>query len=112
MKTEDPDAAPRYPWKEIPGSSHVILLERVLRRGSGLAVLDLGFGTGRFAERIRLLDCLFRPETSFIFPAPLERKSRARRWGGTNASLRTGNAGKKREACLKLGTEAATNDNW
>jgi predicted TPR repeat methyltransferase len=44
---------PKYPWKEIPGSSHVILLERALRRGSGLAVLDLGFGTGRFAERIR-----------------------------------------------------------
>jgi predicted TPR repeat methyltransferase len=44
---------PRYPWKEIPGSSHVILLEKVLAKGSGLAVLDLGFGTGLFAERIR-----------------------------------------------------------
>ena len=44
---------PTYPWKEIPGSSHVILLERVLARGSGLAVLDLGFGAGHFAQRIR-----------------------------------------------------------
>lgn len=44
---------PAYPWKEIPASSHVILLERVLARGSGLAVLDLGFGAGHFAERIR-----------------------------------------------------------
>jgi SAM-dependent methyltransferase len=31
----------------------VVLLEKVLGRGSGLAVLDLGFGTGQFAERIR-----------------------------------------------------------
>lgn len=46
-------AAPTYPWKEIPGSSHVILLERVFARGRGLAVLDLGFGAGHFAERIR-----------------------------------------------------------
>ena len=44
---------PTYPWKEIPGSSHVILLERVLARGSGLAVLDIGFGAGHFAQRIR-----------------------------------------------------------
>ncbi|MBK9063745.1 MAG: class I SAM-dependent methyltransferase [Acidobacteria bacterium] len=44
---------PTYPWKEIPGSSHVILLERVLARGRGLAVLDLGFGAGHFGERIR-----------------------------------------------------------
>ena len=49
----DRGAAPHYPWKEIPGSSHVVLLERVLRRGSGLAVLDIGFGAGRLAERIR-----------------------------------------------------------
>jgi len=44
---------PHYPWKEIPGSSHVLLLEKVLARGSGLAVLDLGFGAGLFAQRIR-----------------------------------------------------------
>jgi predicted TPR repeat methyltransferase len=31
----------------------VILLEKVLARGSGLAVLDLGFGAGQFARRIR-----------------------------------------------------------
>ena len=46
-------AAPTYPWKEIPGSSHVVLLDRVLARGRGLAVLDLGFGAGHFAQRIR-----------------------------------------------------------
>jgi len=31
----------------------MILLEKVLERGSGLAVLDLGFGAGLFARRIR-----------------------------------------------------------
>jgi predicted TPR repeat methyltransferase len=31
----------------------VLLLEKVLARGNDLAVLDLGFGTGQFAERIR-----------------------------------------------------------
>ena len=31
----------------------MILLEKVLARGSGLAVLDLGFGAGQFARRIR-----------------------------------------------------------
>ena len=47
------DTEPHYPWKEIPGSSHVNLLEKVLARGGGLAVLDLGFGAGQFARRIR-----------------------------------------------------------
>ncbi|MGZ5429392.1 MAG: class I SAM-dependent methyltransferase, partial [Thermoanaerobaculia bacterium] len=31
----------------------MILLEKVLARGSGLAVLDLGFGAGLLARRIR-----------------------------------------------------------
>ena len=31
----------------------MLLLERVLARGKGLAVLDLGFGAGHFARRIR-----------------------------------------------------------
>jgi len=31
----------------------VLLLEKVLARGTGLAVLDLGFGAGLFARRIR-----------------------------------------------------------
>lgn len=31
----------------------MILLEKVLAKGSGLAVLDLGFGSGQFAARIR-----------------------------------------------------------
>ena len=44
---------PRYPWKEIPGSSHLVLLERVEVRGDGLALLDMGFGTGELARRVR-----------------------------------------------------------
>ena len=43
----------RYPWKEIPGSSHDILLSRIAARGEGLAVLDVGFGAGPLARRIR-----------------------------------------------------------
>ncbi|HEV8269578.1 MAG TPA: class I SAM-dependent methyltransferase [Thermoanaerobaculia bacterium] len=42
-----------YPWKDIPGSSHKILLSRILDAGPGLAVLDLGFGAGQLARRIR-----------------------------------------------------------
>ena len=53
LKAADAHPGPHYPWKEIPGSSHVILLEKVLARGSGLAVLDLGFGAGLLARRIR-----------------------------------------------------------
>jgi predicted TPR repeat methyltransferase len=49
----DPDAAPHYPWKEIPGSSHAVLLGRILARPAGLSVLDLGFGAGLLARRIR-----------------------------------------------------------
>lgn len=45
----------RYPWKEIPGSSHDVLLSRVRALGEGLAVLDVGFGAGHFARRIRPL---------------------------------------------------------
>lgn len=43
----------RYTWKEIPGSSHRVILERILSQGSGLAVLDLGFGAGHLARKIR-----------------------------------------------------------
>ncbi len=43
----------RYPWKEIPGSSHDILLSRIVARGGGLSVLDVGFGAGHLARRIR-----------------------------------------------------------
>ena len=46
-------ATPRYPWKEIPGSSHQILMERILSMKDGLRVLDLGFGAGLLARRIR-----------------------------------------------------------
>ena len=43
----------RYPWKEIPGSSHAVLLSRITTLGEGLAVLDVGFGAGHLARRIR-----------------------------------------------------------
>lgn len=43
----------RYPWKEIPGSSHDVLLSRIASLGEGLAVLDVGFGAGHLARRIR-----------------------------------------------------------
>ena len=43
----------RYPWKEIPGSSHEILLARIASLGGGLSVLDVGFGAGHLARRIR-----------------------------------------------------------
>lgn len=43
----------RYPWKEIPGSSHHVLLERIAACGEGLSVLDVGFGAGHLARRIR-----------------------------------------------------------
>ena len=45
----------QYPWKEIPGSSHDVLLTRIRALGSGLAVLDVGFGAGHLARRIRPL---------------------------------------------------------
>jgi 2-polyprenyl-3-methyl-5-hydroxy-6-metoxy-1,4-benzoquinol methylase len=43
----------RYPWKEIPGSSHQVLMRRILAMKDGLRVLDLGFGAGLLARRIR-----------------------------------------------------------
>lgn len=43
----------RYTWKEIPGSSHDILLSRIAALGEGLSVLDVGFGAGHLARRIR-----------------------------------------------------------
>jgi SAM-dependent methyltransferase len=44
---------PRYPWKEIPGSSHLLLLERAASRGDQISLLDLGFGSGELVRRIR-----------------------------------------------------------
>ena len=46
-------SGPRYPWKEIPGSSHLLLLDRVVSRGDRLALLDLGCGSGELARRVR-----------------------------------------------------------
>jgi SAM-dependent methyltransferase len=45
----------RYPWKEIPGSSHDVLLRRIRSLGTSLSVLDVGFGAGHLARRIRPL---------------------------------------------------------
>lgn len=42
-----------YKWKDIPGSSHQILLTRVLELGFDLKVLDLGAGRGELGRRIR-----------------------------------------------------------
>lgn len=56
MSAAHPDSSSSsaaYPWKEIPGSSHQILSERIAACGSGLAVLDLGSGSGFLARRIR-----------------------------------------------------------
>lgn len=43
----------KYPWKEIPGSSHDVLLSRIASLGDDLSVLDVGFGAGHLARRIR-----------------------------------------------------------
>ena len=53
LMDDAPLESPRYPWKEIPGSSHDVLLRRILARPAGLSVLDLGFGAGQLARRIR-----------------------------------------------------------
>jgi SAM-dependent methyltransferase len=44
---------PNYSWKEIPGSSHDVLFSRIAACGNGLCVLDVGFGAGHLARRIR-----------------------------------------------------------
>jgi predicted TPR repeat methyltransferase len=46
-------ATQRYPWKEIPNSSHQVLMRKILALPDGLRVLDLGFGAGLLARRIR-----------------------------------------------------------
>lgn len=53
MKYAGELARSKYPWKEIPGSSHDVLLSRIVARGEGLSVLDVGFGAGHLARRIR-----------------------------------------------------------
>ena len=53
MKYEAELPRSRYPWKEIPGSSHDVLLSRIGTLGAGLSVLDVGFGAGHLARRIR-----------------------------------------------------------
>lgn len=53
LRYSAPLETPRYPWKEIPGSSHVMIRDRILSLPPDLAVLDLGFGAGLLASRIR-----------------------------------------------------------
>lgn len=45
--------ASRYQWKQIPGSSHDVLEKRIRTLPPGLRVLDVGFGAGFLARRIR-----------------------------------------------------------
>ena len=48
-----PGPGPRYPWKPIPGSSHEVLLSKIEACGTGLRLLDIGFGAGELARRVR-----------------------------------------------------------
>jgi predicted TPR repeat methyltransferase len=48
-----PETPSRYPWKAIPASSHLVLLERASAAGEGIALLDLGCGSGEFGRLIR-----------------------------------------------------------
>ena len=74
----------RYPWKEIPGSSHDVLLSRIAALGAGLSVLDVGFGAGHLARRIRpccryLAGIELDPEAALRRGGLLRRPARRRR---------------------------------
>jgi predicted TPR repeat methyltransferase len=47
------EAAERYAWKEIPGSSHDLLRERLRSMGPGLRLLDLGAAGGHLGRAVR-----------------------------------------------------------
>ena len=47
------DAAEKYAWKEIPGSSHALLRERLLAMPAGLRLLDLGAAGGHMGRAVR-----------------------------------------------------------
>jgi len=43
----------RYAWKEIPGSSHALLRERILELPAGRRLLDLGAAGGHLGRAVR-----------------------------------------------------------
>ncbi len=47
------ESSEKYAWKEIPGSSHALLRERVLAMPSGLRLLDLGAAGGHLGRAVR-----------------------------------------------------------
>jgi len=47
------DAAEKYAWKEIPGSSHDVLRRRILRMPAGRRLLDLGAAGGHLGRAVR-----------------------------------------------------------
>jgi 2-polyprenyl-3-methyl-5-hydroxy-6-metoxy-1,4-benzoquinol methylase len=47
------EAAEKYAWKEIPGSSHALLRERLLAMPAGLRLLDLGAAGGHLGRAVR-----------------------------------------------------------
>lgn len=47
------DAAERYAWKEIPGSSHDLLRRRIQALPTGLRLLDLGAAGGHLGRAVR-----------------------------------------------------------
>jgi predicted TPR repeat methyltransferase len=47
------ESSEKYAWKEIPGSSHAMLRERVLAMPPGLRLLDLGAAGGHFGRAVR-----------------------------------------------------------
>ena len=47
------DSSEKYAWKEIPGSSHALLRERVLAMPPGLRLLDLGAAGGHLGRAVR-----------------------------------------------------------
>ena len=47
------DSFEKYAWKEIPGSSHALLRERLLAMPGGLRLLDLGAAGGHLGRAVR-----------------------------------------------------------
>lgn len=47
------EPAEKYAWKEIPGSSHALLRERLLAMPAGLRLLDLGAAGGHLGRAVR-----------------------------------------------------------
>ncbi len=46
-------SAERYQWKDIPGSSHDLLLRRIRRLPTGLRLLDVGAAGGHLGRSVR-----------------------------------------------------------